>query len=71
MAAKKSGVKPRQLLLVAAHSWDVRGAMRAGCRACFVHRPEQVLDELTPKPYLIVSDLCDLVQQLVRGQKAA
>lgn len=69
MAAKKAGVKPRKLLLVAAHSWDVRGAMSAGCRACFVRRPEQVLDELTPKPELIVSDLRELSERLVQAKK--
>jgi 2-haloacid dehalogenase len=71
MAAKKLGVKPRKLLLVAAHSWDIGGAVRAGCRACFVRRPEQVLDELTPEPDLVVSDLRDLAAQLVQTQQAA
>jgi 2-haloacid dehalogenase len=66
MAAKKVGVKPRNMLLVAAHSWDVAGAMRAGWRAAFVRRPEQVLDELTPEPDFNVADLLELVQVLSR-----
>jgi 2-haloacid dehalogenase len=51
--------------------WDVRGASRAGCRTCFVRRPEQVLDELTPKPDFVVSDLHELTNQLTRAKKAA
>jgi 2-haloacid dehalogenase len=66
MAAKKMGVKPRNLLLVAAHAWDVAGAMRAGCRAAFVRRPEQVLDELTPRPDFNVADLMELARILGR-----
>jgi 2-haloacid dehalogenase len=66
MAAKKIGVKARNLLLVAAHSWDVVGAMRAGCRAAFVRRRGQVLDELTPKPDFIVAGLIELADALSR-----
>ncbi len=62
MAAKKTKTKPGNLLLVAAHSWDIAGAMRAGCRAAFVRRPEQVLDELTPKPDFNTADLIELAQ---------
>jgi len=71
MVVKECGVKPRKLLLVAAHSWDVRGAIRAGCRACFVRRPEQILDELTPKPDFVISDLHELADQLTRAKNAA
>lgn len=64
MAAKKAGVKLRNLLLVAAHAWDVAGAVHAGCRAAFVRRPEQVLDELTPKPDFSTGDLIELAEAL-------
>lgn len=64
MAAKKMGVKPGGLLLVAAHSWDVGGALRAECRAAFVRRPEQVLDQLTPKPDFTVASLIALAEAL-------
>jgi 2-haloacid dehalogenase len=67
MAAKKCGVKTRQVLFVAAHSWDVRGAKEAGCKTCFVARPGQVLDEFTPKPDVIVADFQELAEALVAG----
>lgn len=66
MAAKETRVKPRNLLLVAAHSWDVAGAMHAGCRAAFVRRPDQVLDELAPKPSFYTADLIELAEVLGR-----
>ena len=64
LAARKLGVPRRDMLLVAAHSWDIAGAMNAGCRAAFVARPGQVLNLLTPKPDFIVSDLLDLARAL-------
>ena len=38
MAADRLGVKPSEMRMVAAHDWDVLGAMRAGCAAAFVAR---------------------------------
>jgi 2-haloacid dehalogenase len=64
MAAKKLGLKPKQLMLVAAHAWDVSGATRAGVQTCFVSRPGQVLNELTPKPNRVISDFDELVSHV-------
>lgn len=64
MAAHELGVGLGSLMLVAAHSWDIAGAMWAGCQACFLRRPGQVLDEITPQPGLLISDLRDLPRQL-------
>ncbi len=44
MVANKLGVGTESLLLVAAHSWDIAGAMKAGCDAAFLARSGQVLD---------------------------
>jgi len=43
--------------LVAAHAWDVAGALRAGCATAFVARPGQVLDSLAPWPDIVGADL--------------
>lgn len=37
-AASELGVPPEQLLLVAAHPWDVDGALRAGLQSAWVNR---------------------------------
>ena len=65
MATDRLGVEPGEVLLVAAHAWDVAGALRAGCRAAFVARPGKVLDPLADPPELVVTDLDDLAGRLL------
>ncbi|MDP8925427.1 MAG: haloacid dehalogenase type II, partial [Actinomycetota bacterium] len=50
MAAESLGVGVEGVRLVAAHAWDVAGALRAGCAAAFVARPGMVLDPLVERP---------------------
>jgi 2-haloacid dehalogenase len=38
-AARLIGVQPADLMLVAAHPWDLEGARRAGLRTAFIDRP--------------------------------
>jgi 2-haloacid dehalogenase len=40
MAAKRLGVDPSDVRMVAAHDWDVWGAIRAGCAAAYVARTD-------------------------------
>jgi 2-haloacid dehalogenase len=63
-AAGRLGVPTGELCLVAAHSWDVAGALAAGCRAVFVARPGQPLSPLEPQPDLVVADLAELADHL-------
>jgi 2-haloacid dehalogenase len=65
MAADRLGVDPGEVLLVAAHAWDVAGALRAGCQAVFVARPGKVLDPLADRPGLVVADLDELADRLL------
>jgi len=69
MAADRLGVAPAGLRLVAAHGWDVAGALRAGCAAAFIARPGQVLDPLAPPPDVVAADLLDLAD-LLSAQRA-
>src|SRR5919107_1404466 len=55
MAARALGIPDRELRLVAAHAWDVAGAMRAGCAAAFVAR--QPFDPLVERPDVVGADL--------------
>jgi 2-haloacid dehalogenase len=43
-AAERLGVDVGRIRLIAAHAWDVAGALHAGCAAAFVVRPGMVLD---------------------------
>jgi 2-haloacid dehalogenase len=66
LVATELGVPSSQLRLVAAHAWDVLGAMRAGCAAAFVARPGKVLYPLAPKPDIIGSDLRRVADEIIR-----
>lgn len=67
MAAERLGVTPEDMLLVAAHSWDVAGAMRAGCSAAFVARPGMVLDPLAPRPHMVGDNLSAVAEAVIAG----
>ena len=65
MAAERLGVQIGDVRLVAAHAWDVAGAMRAGCLAAFVARPGQVLDPLAPEPDIVGADLREVADRIL------
>ena len=65
MVADAFGVDPGQVRLVAAHSWDVTGALRAGCRAAFVARPGMVPSPLGPQPDIVGDDLHEVVAAIL------
>jgi 2-haloacid dehalogenase len=57
-----------RLRLVAAHAWDIVGALRAGCVAAFVARPGKVLYPLGPKPDITGPDFRDVAKQIVAAE---
>ncbi len=65
MAAQRLGVEPADVRMIAAHAWDVTGAMRAGCAAAFVTRPGMVLDPAGEQPDIVGADLGDLVDPII------
>ena len=65
MAAEQLGVPIGEVRLVAAHAWDVAGALRAGCAAAFVRRSGMVLDPLAPRPDVIGRDLAEVAEQIL------
>ena len=64
-AAKELAIKPGEVLLVAAHAWDIAGALAAGCRAAFIQRPEKVMNPDGPQPEISARDIRDFAEQLV------
>ena len=66
LVATELQVAPAQLRLVAAHAWDVLGAMRAGCAAAFVKRPGKALFPLADTPEIVGPDLRDVSDQIVK-----
>lgn len=55
--AHKMGIRPEECMLIAAHGWDVAGALWAGWRAAFISRPGQQIYPLAPKTEIVASDL--------------
>jgi len=65
MAAEQLGVDVGQIRLVAAHDWDIAGALHAGCAAAFISRPGMVLNPLMPKPDIVGTDLIDVASKII------
>lgn len=63
-AARQMGVSPNDCLFIAAHGWDVSGAISAGMEAAFLNRPGQSLYPLAPEPAYIEPDLEHLASKL-------
>ncbi|MCI4669822.1 MAG: haloacid dehalogenase type II [Bacteroidia bacterium] len=64
-AARRIGLKPEDCMMIAAHGWDVAGAMWAGMRAAFIARPGQQLYPHAPKTELETKNLSELVDKLI------
>lgn len=56
--------------LVAAHAWDVSGALAAGCAAAFVRRPGKVPSPLGDQPDVIGDDLLEVAEAIVAQDRA-
>jgi 2-haloacid dehalogenase len=65
MAAERLGVAVGEVRLVAAHAWDVAGALRAGCATAFVARPGKVLDPLVERPDVVGADLAEVADGIL------
>jgi 2-haloacid dehalogenase len=64
LVADRMGAPISAVRLVAAHSWDVSGALAAGARATFVARAGMVPSPIGAQPDMIVADLRELADQL-------
>ena len=64
-AARDLGVATREIRMVAAHVWDVQGAMRVGCAAAFVDRPGAVWNPLLERPDIVGPDLGEIAERVI------
>jgi 2-haloacid dehalogenase len=65
MAAETFGVAASETCLIAAHSWDISGALAAGCHAAFVQRPGAVLSPIGAQPEIVGANLAAVAEQLI------
>jgi 2-haloacid dehalogenase len=70
MAARRLGVAPSELRLVAAHDWDVWGAMRAGCQAAYVARSGEPFTLGRPPP-IVAQNLSAVAEEVLRLDEPA
>jgi 2-haloacid dehalogenase len=73
-AANTLGVPLREIRLVAAHGWDIAGALAAGCNAAFVRRPAadlsypgMALNPLGDRPDIVGADLVEVAAKIVKS----
>jgi len=65
MAAAEMGVPIGETCLIAAHAWDVAGALAAGCQAAFVARPGALLYPVGRRPGVAGRDLGEVADRLL------
>jgi len=64
-AAEKLAVQPEEMLMIAAHGWDLAGASHAGLATGFIAREGQSLYTLSNKPDYVANDILAMAEQLV------
>ncbi len=70
MAAQSLGVELGETRLVAAHGWDIAGALRVGCAGAFVARPGKALFPTAPRPDVVGADLRDVADRIIAAERA-
>ncbi|BAP79897.1 haloacid dehalogenase I [Pseudomonas sp. MT-1] len=65
MVAERNGIAQEQMMMVAAHAWDITGAAAVGCRTAFIARPGKVLNPAGSQPDIHGNDLQDFARQLL------
>ena len=67
-AATELGAEPQQIMMVAAHSFDIMGARASGYRGAYVNRYRLPYEVSPHRPDLWVSDLDELAEKLLHGE---
>lgn len=70
-AAQTLSVSINEILMIAAHGWDIAGALQAGMQAAFIERIGQSLYPLAPKPQYMGKDLVEIANAIIGYQKTA
>lgn len=68
-AAKTLNVDLNDIILVAAHGWDITGAVQAGMKSAFIERKGQSLYSLAPKPDYKGKDLVEVAKAIIEQSK--
>lgn len=63
--AEKLGVETNEMRMIAAHDWDIAGAINAGCKTAYIARTGKVYNALYKKPDISGSDLREVADQIL------
>jgi 2-haloacid dehalogenase len=66
--AREMGITTAGLRMIAAHAWDVHGALRAGCAATFIARPGHALFPAGPAPDMVARDLGEAANRIIAAE---
>jgi 2-haloacid dehalogenase len=69
LVARTFDVPVAEVRLVAAHAWDVAGALAAGCAAAFVARPGKVPSPVGDQPDIVGEDLAAVAESIIARER--
>ena len=65
--AEKLGVKTNEMRMIAAHDWDIAGAINAGCQTAYIAREGKVYNPLYQKPDITGKNLIEVSDKILSG----
>ena len=65
-AAEQLATPLQQMMMVAAHDWDIAGAMAVGMRGAYVTRPGMALNPLLPPPTVTAPTMDAIAEAITR-----
>jgi 2-haloacid dehalogenase len=68
-AATQLDQEPQNIIMIAAHGWDLAGAMNAGLKTGFIAREGQSLYSLTDNPNYAAKDIYEMALVLIEKYK--
>lgn len=69
MAANELGEELSQTRMVAAHDWDILGALTAGCKGAYVARSNNIYNPTYQKPDIMAADLYGVTDQILQRDR--
>jgi 2-haloacid dehalogenase len=63
-AAQQLAIEPSSMVMVAAHDWDVAGAIAIGCKGVFITRGTRTCSSAFPNPTLTAIDITDAAERI-------
>ena len=64
-AAKKLGVETNEMRMIAAHDWDIAGAINAGCKTAYIAREGKGYNALYKQPDISGEDLREVADKIL------